>query len=334
MLRTGALFVSMRNVLVTGAKGFIGKHVVSLLICEKDTRLILTDKFDRHDFLAYSKGFNNKPVSIYNLDIRNREKVFDLFKNENIDTCVHLAGKVNVEDSVKDPVQTMEVNVKGTLNMLDACAFNQTKNFLFASSASVYGNPQQLPISEDHILRPISPYGTSKVLGEQYVSSYRMSEKIQNTISLRIFNAYGKGQEGNTNVITRFARRLSEGLPPIIYGDGMQKRDFVSLVDITNAVWLSIKAMEERSDNLASTSSSIFNIGTGISTSIDELCKQMIKVSGLDLEPIYQGAKNKADIQDSCADISKSKKILQFTPKSELKSELKNIVKYMISTAC
>lgn len=328
------MFVRMRNILVTGANGFIGRHLVPFLTHEKDIHLILTDKFSRQEFLAYSKSFDNKPVSTYNLDIRNRAKVFDIFKNKKIDTCIHLAGKVNVVDSVKDPDQTMEVNVKGTINLLDACSFNQTNNFLFASSASVYGNPKKLPISEDDILKPLSPYGTSKALGEQYVSSYRISEKIQNTVSLRIFNAYGKGQQGNTNVITKFAVRLSEGLPPIIYGDGMQKRDFVSVIDIAHAILLSIKAMEERSDDLASISSSIFNIGTGISTSIDELCKQMINVSGLDLEPIYQKTENKADIQDSCADITKSKKILQFNPKRELKIELKNIVKYMLSTAC
>lgn len=325
----------MRHVLVTGAKGFMGSHLVRALLREKDIRLTLTDKFIREsDFLAYSKTFRNKSVSIYNLDIRNRDKVFDLFKDEKIDTCIHLAGKVNVEDSIKNPALTMDTNVKGTLNILDACTFNHTKNFVFTSSASVYGNPIKLPISEDHVLKPLSPYGTSKVLAEQYVTTYRISEKIQNAISLRIFNAYGKGQHSGTDVITKLARRISNGLPPIIYGDGMQTRDFISVIDIVNAIMLSIKAMEERSDILISTQSSIFNIGTGKSTSIMELCKQMIRVSGLDLEPIYQDAENKGEIKDSCADITRAKNILQFNPKNKLEIDIENIVKHIDSITC
>ena len=325
----------MRHVLVTGAKGFMGSHLVRALLREKDIRLTLTDKFIREsDFLAYSKTFRNKSVSIYNLDIRNRDKVFDLFKDEKIDTCIHLAGKVNVEDSIKNPALTMDTNVKGTLNILDACTFNHTKNFVFTSSASVYGNPTKLPISEDHVLKPLSPYGTSKVLAEQYVTTYRISEKIQNAISLRIFNAYGKGQHSGTDVITKLARRISNGLPPIIYGDGMQTRDFISVIDIVNAIMLSIKAMEERSDILISTQSSIFNIGTGKSTSIMELCKQMIRVSGLDLEPIYQDAENKGEIKDSCADITRAKNILQFNPKNKLEIDIENIVKHIDSITC
>lgn len=325
----------MRHVLVTGAKGFMGSHLVRALLREKDIRLTLTDKFIREsDFLAYSKTFRNKSVSIYNLDIRNRDKVFDLFKDEKIDTCIHLAGKVNVEDSIKNPALTMDTNVKGTLNILDACTFNHTKNFVFTSSASVYGNPTKLPISEDHVLKPLSPYGTSKVLAEQYVTTYRISEKIQNAISLRIFNAYGKGQHSGTDVITKLARRISNGLPPIIYGDGMQTRDFISVIDIVNAIMLSIKAMEERSDILISTQSSIFNIGTGKSTSIMELCKQMIRVSGLDLEPIYQDAENKGEIKDSCADITRAKNILQFIPKNKLEIDIENIVKHIDSITC
>lgn len=134
--------------------------------------------------------------------------------------------------------------------------------------------------------------------------------------------------------MTQFAKRLSKGLPPIIYGDGMQKRDFISVIDIVDAILLSIKAMEERRDILLSKTSWIFNIGTGLSTSINDVANQMIRVSGLDLEPIYQETNSKADIKDSCADITKAKKILQFTPKNKFEIGLKKIVRYMISTTC
>ena len=135
-------------------------------------------------------------------------------------------GKISVADSIKNPDETMEVNVKGTLNVLEACHTSQVNNFIFASSAAVYGDVTELPISENHALRPLSPYGTSKMLAEKHVSTYGRLKKIQNTISLRIFNVYGPGQTSESDVIIKFAKRLSKGLPPIILGNGNFTKDF------------------------------------------------------------------------------------------------------------
>jgi len=321
----------MRRILITGAAGFMGRHLVSALLRDKYNDLILTDKNEDSTFLAYCNGYRDNSWSFYNLDITNRDTVFDLFKREKIDTCIHLAGKVKVEESIRNPQSTMDVNVKGTLNMLDACCINETKNFIFASSASVYGDPIELPIDENHTLSPISPYGTSKMLAEKYVSSYADSGKIQNSISLRIFNAYGKGQNGK-DVLTNFAKRLSDGLPPIIYGDGMQKRDFISIIDVVNAFILSIKALDQKRRSLQSSPSWIFNIGTGVPTSINEIAKLMIKISGLNLDPIHQKTKAQGEIKESCADITKSKKILQFFPRNKLEVQLKDLVRSRLPT--
>jgi UDP-glucose 4-epimerase len=322
----------MKNILVTGAGGFMGKHVVRALIDNKDVHLILIDHHNTDvDFSGYPKS-RSKSLRFYNVDIRNRDAVFDMFSNEKIDTCIHLAAKVNVQDSINYPDRTMDVNVNGTINMLEACSYSHVDNFVFASSAAVYGHPAKLPITEEDELSPISPYGTSKLLAEQHVLSYMKSKKIPNTISLRIFNAYGEGQFGNENVMTTFAKRLSNGLAPIIYGDGMRIRDFISVSDVANAISLSIKAMDEGDEKLLSTPSWIFNIGTGIGTSIKDLCEEMISFSGLDLKPIYQETNNKGDIKASCADITKSKNALKFVPKNTLKIDLKNLVTSMIST--
>ncbi len=312
----------------------MGRHLVPALSHDKDSHLILIDKSNRDlGFSTNSKTFGNKQLTFYNLDIMNRDAVFDIFKNEKeIDTCVHLAAKVNVEDSIKCPDKTMDINVKGTINILDACSSNHTNNFIFASSAAVYGHPIRLPISEEHELTPISPYGISKLLAEQHVLSYMNSKKIRNTILLRIFNAYGEGQFGNVSVITKFAKRLSSGLAPIIYGNGKQKRDFISINDVVSAMLLSIRAMENRSDRLLSTSSLIFNIGTGVATTIQDLCDQMIKLSGLDLRPIYREGNNEFDIKASCADITKAKTILNFTPKTNLMIDLEKIISSMTTT--
>lgn len=322
----------MKKILVTGAGGFIGSNLVRALLQDKNYELILTYKSDLgYDFSALCDSTNKSPT-FYDLDILDRQSVFDIFKNQKIDTCVHLAAEVNVEDSIKYPDKTMDVNVKGTINVLDACSHNHIENFVFASSASVYGHPTKLPITEEHQLAPISSYGISKLLAEKQVSSYMNSKKIRNTISLRIFSPYGEGQSGDVSVITKFAKRLSTGLAPIIYGNGRQIRDFISIDDVVSAILLSIRAMENKSDRLLSASSLIFNIGTGVATSIRDLCDQMIRVSGLDLCPIYKERNNEGDISASCADITKAKTILDFSPKTDLKIDLEKIISSMVTT--
>jgi UDP-glucose 4-epimerase len=321
----------MKKILVTGAGGFIGSNLVRALFQDKNYELVLTNKsYPKYDFSELSDS--DESLTFHDLDIMNRHSVFDFFKNKEIDTCVHLAAEVNVEDSIRNPNKTMDVNVKGTINILDACYHNHVENFLFASSAAVYGHPMKLPITEEHQLNPISPYGISKLHAENHVSSYMNSKKIRNAISLRIFNAYGEGQIGNVSVITRFAKKLSEGLAPVIYGTGNQKRDFVSINDVVNAMLLSIKALQDGGDRLVSTTPLIFNIGTGVATTIKDLCEQMIKISGLDLRPSYVEGNGEADINASCADITKAKKYLNFTPSTNLSLDLERIISSMVTT--
>jgi nucleoside-diphosphate-sugar epimerase len=181
-------------------------------------------------------------------------------------------------------------------------------------------------------LKPISPYGISKLLAEEHVSSYTNSKKIRNSISLRIFNVYGESQFGNESVITKFAKRLSMGLAPIIHGTGMQKRDFVSIYDVVNAMLLSIKYMEDRKEGLVSASPTIFNIGTGTATTIKDLCEQMIRLSGYDLQPTYKEGNDEADINASCADITKAKNFLSFFPNTNLSLDLERIVSSIVTT--
>lgn len=316
----------MKSVLVTGAGGFIGRNLVSALLSDKNYELILTDKNDPRDHFSEISESENHRMSYHNLDITDRSSAFDIFKNHKIDTCIHLAALVNVQDSTKYPDKTMKVNVNGTINILDACSNNHVDNFVFASSAAVYGHPMTIPLTENHQLKPISPYGISKLLAENHVSSYMSSKKIRNTISLRIFNAYGDNQLGNESVITKFAKRLSLGLAPVIHGTGLQERDFVSVNDVVNAMLLSIKAMQDGTDRLEAASPLIFNIGTGVATTIKDLCEQMINLSGLDLKPSYKKGNDEADINASCADITKARKYLNFLPNTNLSVDLERII--------
>jgi UDP-glucose 4-epimerase len=316
------------KVLVTGGSGFIGYHLVKRLLSKRNYKIIVIDNLSNK-----SKNFpdsnDNKSssdkLSFYKEDIRNKKSILDIFNHERvIDTCVHLAAKINVQDSIANPDDTIEVNVKGTLNVLEACSNNGVKNFIFGSSAAVYGEPKKLPLSEDnHLLEPLSPYGASKVAGEALVSSYRNSKKIKNVISLRFFNVYGEGQNLEyAGVITRFAERLSKGLRPIIYGDGKQTRDFISVNDVVNAILLAAT----EADKIKMSSSDVFNVGTGIPISIHDLAQRMIRIFGIDLKPIHYGARE-GDIKYIYADTTKSKSILKFIAIEELESCLKRTLK-------
>jgi UDP-glucose 4-epimerase len=206
--------------------------------------------------------------------------------------------------------------------MLEACSCNNVNNFVFASSAAVYGEPKRLPLYENDPLAPLSPYGATKAGGEALASSFAKSGKLQNVTSIRIFNVYGQNQSSQyAGVITRFADRLSRMLPPIIYGDGEQTRDFISVNDVINIIHLLLEGKRVLS------SSDVLNVGTGKPTKIKDLAKIMIKIADLDLEPVFAEPK-RGDIKDSYADIKKLKANLGFTTFTEIQSGLKQILKH------
>ena len=212
----------------------------------------------------------------------------------------------------------METNILGTHILLDCRARKSVKNFVFASTGAVYGEPKKLPITELDELNPISPYGASKASGEALVSCYRNTGKIPNAISLRFFNIYGKRQNPEyAGVITKFAERLSQGLSPIIYGNGEQTREFVSVNDVINAIILAAN-----SQNFSV--SPIFNVVTGIPISINELAKMMIKASGMKIEPIHEDERI-GDIRNAQVDTAKIRDNLGFRPKTQLEDGLRSL---------
>jgi UDP-glucose 4-epimerase len=316
----------LKRVIITGGNGFVGRHLVKRLLTNKQCSVVLVANTSN----LMDRGLQETmPLTFYAADIRDREAISNIFRDEEADTCVHLAAKLSVVDSIKKPDETMDINVKGTLNVLEACQNSGVKNFVFASSAAVYGDVEELPISEDQTLKPLSPYGSSKMLAEQHVLSYKRLKKIQNTISLRIFNVYGSGQTSESGVITKFATRLSKGLPPIICGNGEHTRDFISVDDVADAILLSIKAMEESKNNhnYSLSASPVFNIGTGTATSIKELAQIMISISGLKLAPIYEKADHDMGvILHSYANMTKAKNVLHFVAKKDFEIGLREII--------
>ena len=317
----------MKHIIVTGGNGFIGKHLVKRLL--SDSSYSVASINNKH---VETNGEKTARLTFYTADIRNTGAISNIFRNEKADTCIHLAARISVADSIKNPQETMDVNVKGTLNVLEACHKSGVNNFVFASSAAVYGDVEKLPISENQPLSPLSPYGSSKMMAEQHVCTYNKLKKIQNTTSLRIFNVYGSGQSSEADVITIFAKRLSKGLPPEIHGDGRNTRDFISVDDVTEAILLSVKAMEEPKSNFNDNLNlpPVFNVGTGTPTSIKDLARKMIAISGLKVDPINKkGKQDNGVILHSYADMTKTKRALHFFARKDLEEGLKEIIEQM-----
>jgi UDP-glucose 4-epimerase len=334
----------MNNILVTGGAGFIGFHLVQkLLLSPKDYRVSVVDDLSNYKgayLLKHTYGLQTKPgskriCSFYKTDVRNGSAISDIISREGIDTCVHLAARVSVPYSLEHPSEVIDVNVNGTLEVLEACAKNAVKNFVFASSAAVYGNAISLPLTEEHPPQPMSPYGASKSAGEALVSSYRYSKGIQNAVSLRIFNVYGSGQNPTyAGVINGFSQRLGLGQDIRIYGEGNQTRDFIHVSDVVNCIILagSIQTRDKLKTRPKMNSSSyfpyplgVFNVGTGVPTSINALAKKMIEIFGGGRRPIHDAAKDD-EIKYNYADITKARHFLRFKATKSLESGLKDMI--------
>jgi len=315
----------MESILVTGGAGFIGRHLVHKLTKKEDcSKITIIDNVSNAQHFSNSvTTWNAKPkINFYKTDIRDKTTVSDIIKREKIDACIHLAARINVEDSLRNPQDVVNTNIQGTLSMLEACSQNNVKTFMFTSSAAVYGHAKVLPIPEDHVLEPLSPYGATKASGECLVNSYKNCGKVKDAIILRLFNVYGEGQSKEyAGVITNFTDQLSAGLAPVIFGDGNQVRDFVFVDDTVNI--LIAATAQAQQTGLSGT----FNVGTGSPVTINELAKKMIRVFELDnIEPIYREAKN-GDILFSLADTTRLKHILRVEAKTNIEYELMKIAR-------
>ena len=294
------------RILVTGGAGFIGSHLVGRLIANGHHVTVL-DNFSTGKRNNLANILGSKSLVIARGDIRRIH--CSLPKLERVDGVCHLAAVTDVQDSIRDPVLTSEVNVIGTLQVLGAARKLRAERVVFASSAAVYGSPSRFPVTEDVDLVPISPYGASKAASEMYCGSFEENHGLE-TVSLRYFNVYGPRQTSSqySGVISVFARRLLRKLPLRIFGDGSQSRDFIYVADAVDAT---VAALEKP------LRSRVFNIGSGRETTILELAKKMQQVadisSDLRFEPPREG-----DIKRSVADISRARSELNFFPRSSL----------------
>jgi UDP-glucose 4-epimerase len=303
-----------KKVLVTGGAGFIGSHTVDRLVKEGYSVRIIDDLSTGK--LDNIKGhLSSGKVDFVNGDIRDASLVRKVL--EDVDLVVHFAALTSVPFSVRNPDLTFDVNLSGTLNLLRSSIKENVDRFVFISSCAVCGDPQFLPVNEEAQTNPISPYAESKLIGERYCLGFS-ERKLLRSVVLRFFNVYGPRQGLNdySGVITRFIEFSRKGLPLVIYGDGSQTRDFVNVNDIVEAVLASMKSSKAEGE--------VFNVGSGKPTSISELAKTVLELSGLDLEIRFEKSRT-GDIKDSYADISKAKTLLGFEPKVSLKTGLQTL---------
>ena len=292
---------------VTGGIGFIGSYIVKHLLTHNH-EVIVVDDFSRGR-LENLAGFEEQ-VNLQKLDILDFNSLKDVVNGS--DGIFHQAALTSVPESFIQKEKYHSVNVVGTENI-----FKLAKEFsikvVYASSSSVYGNPISVPIREDFERKPINPYGITKLDDERLAKKYH--DLGASIIGLRYFNVYGIGQTNDyAGVITKFYDSIKEDKSPIIFGDGSQTRDFVSVEDVANA---NLLAMQSDTDFTH------LNIGTGITTSIKELANLMINLSGKSLETKFDELPQ-GDIKESQADVNLAKKMINWSYETSLKDGLEN----------
>lgn len=299
----------MRRILVTGASGYIGQHLVAALA---------------HDNITV-RGFarSAKPVSLPDIEWHQGDVCLLTDVQQAIQGCtsvVHLACR-SLAFSFQEPVSDFQVNALGTLNVLQAARLTEVRRVIYISTAQVYGFTEQLPMREDDLPQPASPYATSKLCGEHLCSTFTRCYGLD-TVSLRLFNVYGPsldGSERNT-VEALFLRRVLQGLPPVIKGNPSQGRDFIHITDVIGAICL---ALDKVSGGI------VLNVGTGKMTTLLELAELTISLLGAKLKPLIESQKTSSlRIQ---ADIWKAKEVLGFQADIALSEGLSQMLKLELS---
>lgn len=301
--------------IVTGGAGFIGSHLVDALVDLGDVTII--DDLSSGDLDNLGHLLKRDDVGLERLSVTDIEGMRPHF--EGVECVFHLAAVSNISSSVEDPLRTNEVNVRGTLNVLLAARDSGVRKVVFTSSASVYGDTDEVPTSEGVIPKPLSPYAVSKLAGEYYCDVFSHLYGLETT-SLRPFNVYGPRQDPSSQyagVIPLFIRSLSGGEVPTIDGDGEQTRDFVYVKDVVRAF---IRAMEHEARGT-------YNIAGGRGISINELYRQVSGVLDVDVEPQY-GEPRPGDIMHSTADITRARRDLGFEPEYDIRRGLEETIEW------
>lgn len=287
---------------MTGGAGFIGSHVVDELV-RRGERVRVLDNFStgKHENIAH----NLTHIELIEGDVADLDTARRAVAG--VDYVLHLAAIPSVPRSVANPLASNETNVTGTLNLLVAARDASVKRFVYSSSSSVYGNSPALPKHEDMPTNPLSPYAVSKLAGENYAIAFHRVYGLP-TVCLRYFNVFGPRQDPTSQyaaVIPRFITRMLRGEPPVVYGDGMQSRDFTYVANVVEANLLACRS--------ESAVGQVMNAALGGRVSLLELVAELNDILGVDLQPCFEPARP-GDIKHSQADTTRMESLLGFKP--------------------
>ena len=313
----------MKNILVTGGAGFIGSSLVDRLLSEGGWQVSVVDDFnDFYDPSIKRDNVNrqkaNQNYRLFEADIRDREALVEVFKENTFDCIVHLAARAGVRPSLELPLLYSQTNIDGTVNLLELAREHGTKQFVFGSSSSVYGINANVPFSEDDPIRqPISPYAATKAAGELICHTYTHLYGIR-SVCLRFFTVYGPRQRPDL-AIHKFARLLSEGKPIPVFGDGTTRRDYTYIDDILAGVRAAIDYSESDYE--------VINLGESRTVELRELIALLEKELGVSAK-IDRQSLQPGDVPQTYADISKAKRLLGYNPQTQIEVGIQRFVEW------
>jgi len=304
------------KVLVTGGAGFIGSHVVDLLLAEGHQVVVMDD-------LSTGREENLNPQArFYQVDIRS-PGLEEVFAAEEPEVISHHAAKANVRESMEQPLLYAEVNVLGSLNLLELSRKYGVRKFIYISTGgAVYGEPQYLPVDENHPIHPLDSYGASKHHVEHYLYLYQAHYGLAYTI-LRYPNVYGPRQDpyGEAGVVAIFTHQMLRNQQVVINGSGEQERDFVYVSDVAHSNLLAL----EKGDG------STYNLGSGVGTSVNEIFSQLKAITGYQGSEMYAPPKP-GEVFKICLDASRARQELGWQPRISLEEGLRRTVEYFAAT--
>jgi nucleoside-diphosphate-sugar epimerase len=303
--------------MVTGGAGFIGSHIVELLLSEGHDVVV-------YDNFSTGRECNLEPfgdrISVARGDIRDAKLLDQAMQG--VEYVIHHAAEISAIKSVEDPIFADDVNVVGTLNVLRSARDNGAKRLILASSSAIYGDTGAKAQSEMELPKPLSLYGATKICGEHYCSVFNEIYNLE-TVRLRYFNVFGPRQNPKSQyaaVIPKFIDRIVAGEDLHIYGDGEQTRDFVFVKDVARANY--IACLHDKAPG------EVFNIAGGRTITINELAEMLMDVAGKQVNVVHD-APVLGDIKYSASDTSKAKAVLGFSPQTSLEDGLGQVVKYI-----
>lgn len=308
----------MGNILVTGGGGFIGSHLVDTLLADGH-KVTALDNFRTGREENLKEALKNPSFTLHRLELTGSLK--PVFAGEPFSAIYHLAAQTNVRESIRNPVYDAQNNVIGTLNLLTAATKNLSRHIVFTSSVAVYGRPASIPIDETRLMRPVTPYGMSKKICHDYLAYFQRNFGFT-TCALVLSNVYGPRQNprGEAGVVAIFTDRLSRLETPRIYGDGRQRRDFVYVGDVVEALTACLDAGRFNPDEPA-----VMNIGTGRETSVNDLFAALAKILEANVRPVHENNRM-AEIKSISVKCDRARALIDWQPRTELETGLMSTV--------